>query len=100
MLLQNLRRIARKCCVNPRKPSVSEGIFLDVGNPTYWETRAAECMRLASLQKHSSHLHIVKIEQAISLLLLSRAYTDEEVKRRQETRERSSKQNSESPKDS
>ncbi len=85
MLLRNLKKIASECCFNPKKPSKSEKITLDVGNPTYWTVRAMEHIQMAQSLSEGSEFYNKCIQEATSLLILTRAYIDDRVKESKKT---------------
>ena len=79
MLLRDLKRVANDCCFNPKKPNKSQKITLDVGNPAYWTIKAQELIRQAQELAERSTAYNKCLEEATSLLILTRAYLDEQA---------------------
>lgn len=100
MLLRDLKKVASDCCFNPRKPTKSERIVLDVGNPTYWTVKAIELLRQMQELAEGSAAYKNCLREATSLLILTRAYVNEqtETKKPKKTRNNPSGKDSESSK--
>ena len=81
MLQRDLKRLANESVFNPNKPEKHIKILMDVGNPNYWVTKAIEeLMRSRQLVESSTAYHEC-LKDAISLLLLTRTFLDEKVKK-------------------
>ena len=94
MLLRDLKKLANESVFNPNKPNRSEKILLDVGNPSYWITKAAEKIMEAGHYTDGSTSYHQCLSEAVKLLVLTRAYVDDQAKKPKETRKRSARQNS------
>lgn len=81
MLLRDLKRVASDCCFNPKKPDKGQRIILDVGNPTYWTVKAMENIRKLQDLAEGSTAYKACLQEATSLLLLTRAFIDEQAEK-------------------
>lgn len=77
MLLRDLKKIANESLFNPKKPSPHFKIIIDVGNPHYLATRAIEKIMESEQAVSGSERYHKLLKEAISLLILARATTDE-----------------------
>jgi len=94
MLLRDLKKVASSCCINPKKPTVSQKIVMGVGNPHYWTTKAVEYVMQAKEHELDSMMFKTNINRAIELLILTQAYNNEEAKVAEKTGNSAAKQNS------
>jgi len=100
MLLRDLKKVASESVFNPNKPDKGERILLDVGNPSYWITKATEKIMEAKTYAEGSAAYHVALTEATKLLILARAYMNDKAKKPKETRNRSTRKNHAVPKTS
>ena len=86
MLLRDLKRIASECCFNPKHPNKEQQITLDVGNPAYWTVKAVENLRKLQDFSEGSTAYNACLQQATTLLILTRGYLDAKAAKPKETR--------------
>lgn len=98
MLLRDLKRVSNECVFNPNNPTKAEKILLDVGNPAYWTIKAIENLRQLEGLVENSTTYKATINDAIKLLLLTRAYLDEKDKKQSKTRKPVTKKDNKSTK--
>lgn len=100
MLFRNLKRIASDCCFNPNHPTKEQRIILDVGNPAYWTVKAMESLRKLQDLSEGSTAYNTCLQQATTLLILTRAYIDDKVQKPKKTRKCVARENTGLTKDS
>jgi len=84
MLYRDLKKIANECCINPKKLHATDKITFDVGNTSYWITKAIELLTNTSIDS----FYLFKrsnLIQAIKLLIYTIGVLDEEHKKSKET---------------
>lgn len=87
MLQRDLKTVVNESLFNPNKPTVTEKVLLEVGNPKYWQTKAVELIRSAESLTQGSTAYHDTLREAIKLLILARAKcNDEKNKKRTKTR--------------
>lgn len=94
MLFRVLKKIASECCFDPRHPNKEQQILLDVGNPAYWTVKAAESLRKLQDLAEGSTAYNACLQQATTLLILTRAHLDDKVAKPKETRKHSTRKDS------
>ena len=100
MLLRDLRKVASECCFDPKKATRSQKIMVEVGNPTYWTTKAAESIFTAQGLALGSDAYSKCVRDAITLLILSEAHIqDAKDKKPKKTRKHTPRQDSKAVKD-
>lgn len=93
MLLRDLKKIANKCCINPRKPTSTQRVVMGVGNPQYWTVKAVELLTEAQFYTLTSKKYIELLEEATELLILTQAHIDEKAQIAKKARDDTAKQN-------
>ena len=88
MLFRDLKRIASECCFNPKQPNKEQQILLDVGNPAYWTVKAMENLRKLQDLAEGSVAYNACLQQATTLLILTKGYLDVKTAKPKETRKR------------
>jgi len=88
MLYRDLKKVANDSLLNPSKPDMAQKILLSVGNPRYWCTRALELITQANQTVEGSTAYHKCLTEAITLLILARAKTNEKPKVDKKTRKR------------
>ena len=68
-----LRKVLNQSLINPQKPGPFR-VVIDVGNPQYWRTKALELIAEANNAYTSSDEADQYIQEAITLLALSRTF--------------------------
>ena len=80
MLSRDLKRVANECLFNPNKPTKGQRILLDVGNPAYWTVKAMENLRKLQELAEGSTAYNACLQEATTLLILTRACIDDAKK--------------------
>jgi len=77
MLLRDLKKVLNESLFNPNKPELKQKIWMEVGESSYWMTKAVELI-LESKNNFPPKDDLLK--EAITLLAYTRAHLNEKNK--------------------
>jgi len=88
--------VANEVLFNPNKPTPTQKVLLDVGNPAYWTTKAMENIMSSRNLTEGSVAYNNCINEAIQLLILTKAFLNEKAQKPKKTRKHIARADNES----